>query len=91
MVKIGKYEYARSTRKDKKLMTTVDGKTIHFGASGMEHYYDKTGLLDTKLNHKNKERRELYKKRHSAIKLKDGSRAIDDPKQPAYHSLKILW
>jgi hypothetical protein len=25
------------------------------------------------------------------IKLKDGSRAIDNPLSPAWHSLRILW
>ena len=29
MVKIGKYTYSRSTKKGKKLMTVVNGKTIH--------------------------------------------------------------
>ena len=30
-VKVGKYVYEKSSRKDKKLMTKVNGKTIHFG------------------------------------------------------------
>jgi len=37
MVKVGKYNYEKSTRKDKKLMTVVNGKTIHFGNSSMQH------------------------------------------------------
>ena len=90
-VKIGKYEYKKSTRADKKLMTKVDGKTIHFGASGMEHYNDQTGLLDKKLNHNDPKRRKAYRDRHGVIKTKDGSLAKDDPSQPAYHSWKILW
>ena len=31
MVKVGKYDYQKSTKPDKKLMVTVKGKTIHFG------------------------------------------------------------
>jgi hypothetical protein len=31
MVKVGNYNYELSTKKDKKLMTVVNGKTIHFG------------------------------------------------------------
>jgi hypothetical protein len=36
-------------------------------------------------------RRDNYHARHGAIKLKDGSRAVDNPFQPAYHSAKPLW
>ena len=45
MVKIGKYDYKLSTRKDKKLMTEVNGKVIHFGQQGYEHFFDKTWTL----------------------------------------------
>ena len=37
------YEYKLSTATGKKLMVVVNGKTIHFGASGMEHFRDRTG------------------------------------------------
>jgi hypothetical protein len=90
MVKIGKYTYEKSTKPDKKLMVIVDGKKIHFGSSKMEHYKDRTGIWKDK-DHFDKKRRESFRKRISGIKLKDGSRAIDDPKSPAWHSLRILW
>lgn len=90
-VKVGKYTYSKSTRKDKKLMTVIDNKSIHFGDINADHYFDNTGLLPKSMNHLDKDRRDKYIKRHSAIKLKDGSRAVDDPGQPAYHALKILW
>jgi hypothetical protein len=98
MVKVGKYDYHKSTRKDKKLMVNVDRPTggmtwIHFGGdpSSATHYFDKTGLLDKKLNHKDKKKRAAWIARHSAIKTKDGKRVIDNPYSAAYHSLRVLW
>jgi hypothetical protein len=32
--------FKKSTRKDKKYMTTYNGKTVHFGQIGYEHYKD---------------------------------------------------
>ena len=52
-MKIGKYNYEKSTRKGKKLMTEVNGKTIHFGDASMEQFKDKTGIW-SKLNHEDK-------------------------------------
>lgn len=91
MVKIGKYDYQLSDKKDKKLKVIVNNKTIHFGASGYQHYYDRTELLDKKLNHKDNARREKYRLRHKKILLKNGKPAYLDPNQPAYHSYYILW
>jgi hypothetical protein len=45
MKKIGSYTYEKSTRKDKKLMTKVDGKTIHFGNPKYEHFTLKTAQV----------------------------------------------
>lgn len=78
-----------STRAGKKKMVlaskSVGGETkyklIHFGAKG---YSDFT-------KHKSEKRRALYKKRHSAIRLKSGKRAIDDKFQAAYWANKVLW
>jgi hypothetical protein len=90
MVKIGKYEYKKSTSKGKKLMTKVNNKTIHFGDSSMQHYKDKTGIWKSK-DHGDAKRRKNYRSRHGGILLKDGSKAINDPNSPAYHSYRILW
>lgn len=77
-----KVNYEKSTRKDKKFMTiTPEGKTIHFGQSGSQTFLD----------HKDRIRKEAYQKRHSAIKLKDGTRAIDKKYSPAWLSYNILW
>ena len=77
MVKIGKYTYSRSTKKGKKLMTVVNGKTIHFGDISMEHFKDKTNLLPKRLNHNDKDRRKNYLTRSAGIKDKSGKLTTD--------------
>ena len=90
MVKIGKYEYTKSTRPGKKLMVKVNNKTIHFGSSKMEHFKDKTGIWKSK-DHNDAKRRKSYLSRSGGIKRKDGSLTKNDPTSPNYHSRKILW
>ena len=90
MVKIGKYDYEKSTRKGKKLMVKVGEKTIHFGSAAMEHFKDKTGIWKSK-DHLDKERRKNYKSRSSGIKNKKGELTYNNPESPNYHSRKILW
>ena len=91
MVKVGKYNYELSTAKGKKLMVVVNNKLIHFGASGMEHFKDKTGLLPKSLNHGDKDRRDSYLARTANIKRKDGTLTKDDPTSANYHSRRVLW
>ncbi len=91
MVKVGKYNYELSTRKGKKLMTVVDGKLLHFGADGMEHFKDKTNLLPKKLNHGDKDRRKSYLQRTARIKDGQGRLTKDLPTSANYHARKILW
>ena len=90
MVKIGKFNYEKSTRKDKKLMVIVDGKKIHFGARNMEHYKDKTGLWK-ELDHLDKKRRKNYLARSGGIRNKEGKLTKDIETSPNYHSIRILW
>jgi hypothetical protein len=94
MVKVGRFDYQKSTNPDKKLMVVVekDGKkkTIHFGARAMEHFKDRTGIWKSK-DHGDTQRRKNFRDRMGGIKLKDGSRAIDNPLSPAWHSYRILW
>ena len=90
MVKIGKYNYELSTKKGKKLMTVVNGKTIHFGDINMEHFNDKTNLLPKRLNHNDKTRRKNYLNRSAGIRSKKRL-TKDDPMSPNYHSRRILW
>lgn len=76
-----------SSRKDKKYVATVENKTtgkvhnVHWGHTGYDDYYV----------HRDKKRRENFQKRHGGIKLKDGTIAADDPKQPAYYATKANW
>jgi hypothetical protein len=91
MVKIGKYDYKLSTKKDKKLMTEVNGKTIHFGQRGYEHFFDKTGLLPKSLNHNDPKRRKNYLTRSRGIKNKEGQLTANIPSSPNYHAIRILW
>ena len=88
--KIGNYTYYLSERKGKKLKVMVNDKWIHFG-SDMEHYYDKTGLLNKSLNHNDKKRRDNYLTRSKGIKDKEGNLTYKDVESPNYHSRKILW
>ncbi len=90
MVKVGRYDYKKSTRPDKKLMVVVDGKTIHFGARSMQHFKDRSGIWSSK-NHGDAERRKSFLARSKGIKKKDGSLAWKDPKSPAYHAVRVLW
>jgi len=89
---VGKYTYYRSTRKNKKLMTILpDGTVVHFGNPNYQHYYDKTGLLDKKLNHLDEKRRENYLNRSANIKNKEGKLTRNDPKSANYHARRVIW
>lgn len=90
MKTIGKYTYLKSTRKDKKLMTIVNGKMIHFGNPEYEHYKDRTGIWSN-LDHNDRVRRKLYLARASKIKDKKGNLTKNDPNSPNYHAIRILW
>ncbi len=91
MVKVGKYNYELSTAKGKKLMVVVNNKIIHFGASGMEHFKDKTGLLPKSLNHGDKERRKNYLTRTAKIKDGKGKLTKDNPNSANFHARRVLW
>jgi hypothetical protein len=89
-MKIGKYNYEKSTRKDKKLMTIVDGKKVHFGNPQYQHFKDKTGIWKS-LDHGDPKRRKNYLARSSGIKNKQGQLTKDIPSSPNYHAIRILW
>tara|TARA_R110000782_G_scaffold71028_4_gene142600 strand:+ start:1943 stop:2227 length:285 start_codon:yes stop_codon:yes gene_type:complete len=94
MVRVGRFDYTKSTKPEKKLMVIVekDGKkrTIHFGSRLMGHFRDKTGIWKSK-DHGDKDRRKSFRARMSGIIRKDGTKAVSDPMSPAYHALRILW
>ena len=86
-----KYNYELSKNKNKKLMVVVNNKTIHFGDIRYQHFNDSTGLLDKKLNHRDKKRQENYLKRAKGIKNKEGKLTYKDPTSPNYHAVRVLW
>jgi len=71
-----------SDRKNKKYMVTLkNGDKIHFGDSRYEDY----------LIHKNKNRRNRYRKRASKIKDKDGNLTYKDKNSANFWSFHLLW
>jgi hypothetical protein len=90
MVKVGRYDYKRSTRPNKKLMVKVDGKTIHFGSRAMGHFKDKTGIWSSK-NHNDPKRRKNFLARSGGILNKKGQRTATLPSSPNYHARRVLW
>ena len=90
MVKIGKYEYKKSTNPKKKLMVVVNNKNIHFGSRDMQQFKDKTGIWKSK-DHNDDKRRKNYLSRSAGIKRKDGTLTKDDPTSANFHSRSVLW
>lgn len=75
-------ELYNSERKTKRFkILTPDNKWIHFGLKGGSTFID----------HKDKKKKEAYIARHSKIKLKDGSLAVNKILSSAWLSLNILW
>jgi len=89
-VKIGKYIYEKSNMKNKKLMTKVNNKIIHFGDSRYQQFKDKTGIYKS-LDHGDKERRKKYLLRAKGIKNKKGDLTYQDPNSANYHAVRVLW
>ena len=63
---------------------------VPFGDNRYQHYHDRIGLYSN-LNHNDLKRRDEYRKRHSAIKTKDGKLAYQQLYSPAYFSFYYLW
>lgn len=89
-MKIDGYEYSKSTAKGKKLMTQVNGKTIHFGQLPYGHFKDRTGIYKS-LNHNDETRRKNYLRRTANIRDKQGRLTRNNPSSPNYHARRILW
>ena len=83
---LGYNNVKESTRKNKKYMIQVideetkKSKFVHFGARNYQDFLD----------HKNEKLRQYYRKRHAAIKLKDGSPAYMKRGSPAFFSYYLL-
>ena len=90
------YIFMKSSRANKKYMTLTDGKWIHFGSikNGVPQaqFKDSTGFnLYSKYDHNDIQRRDRYRARHRAIKLKDGTLAYKTKHSPAWFSDRFLW
>ncbi len=71
-----------STRAEKKLMLIrPDGRIVHFGLRGSLTYVEGASRA----------KRAAYRARHSAIRVRDGRRAVDVPYSPAHLSYRLLW
>ena len=90
MVKIGKYIYVKSPRKDFKLRVVVNGKTIDFGSRKNQHFKDKTGIWKS-LDHGDATRRKNYLTRSAGIKDGKGNLTKDNPMSANYHARRVLW
>ena len=85
-------QFSKSTRKGKKYMVVVDGKTIHFGDVKMQQYRDTTGLgLFSHLNHNDETRRKSYLSRAKGIRNKAGDLTWQDKNSANYYAVKYLW
>jgi len=78
-------ELKNSTAKGKKYMVVgeYNGKSVkvHFGSSTSSTFIDHNDLTKKK----------NYLARHNAIKLKDGTRAVDKILSPSFLSKWVLW
>lgn len=78
---------SRATQKNKKYQvlvtnkTTGRKKTVSWGRQGYSDF----------LIHRDENRRDRFQKRFSGIKLKDGSRAADNPMQSAFYAVRYNW
>lgn len=84
-------KFKKSDRKNKKYMAILRNKDtdrtvkVHFGDDRYEHYKDTTGLdLYSHKDHKDKKRRDNYRKRHKGF-LKKGYYS------PSFFSYYFLW
>ena len=75
---LGGSDIKKSNRQNKKLAVKVDENWVHFGD-------------DRYTQNQNKKQRDVYRARHAGILKKDGTRAIDDKKSPAFWSYHFLW
>ena len=77
-VRLGATELRPSRRAGKKWAVLYEGKWVNFGAVGYEDY----------TQHKDPAN---YRRRHGAIRLKDGRLAYTVPTLPSYWSWHLLW
>ena len=79
--RLGATELRPSHRKGKKWAVLYRGKWVHFGAAGYKEF----------TQHRDPARRANYRRRHGAIRLKDGRLAYTVPTTPAFWLWHLLW
>lgn len=84
------YNARRPKRFTVKIKTKNGVKLIDFGSNSRETFFDYRLNPEKFDKEKMFKKRDNYQKRHSAIKLKDGRRAIDVV-SPASLSYYLLW
>lgn len=67
-----------------------NGKRVPFGDRRYQHYHDKIGKWSS-LDHNDKKRRWRYRRRHGALKCKDGRSCVDVKYSPAWFAWHYLW
>jgi hypothetical protein len=85
MVLINGFNYTLSNRKNKKLQVRVGNKVISFGDARYGHFRDLTGLLPSRMNHYDNNRRDNY------LRRAEGQGTANDPYSANYHAMRILW
>lgn len=73
-----------------------DGKRVNFGDRRYQHYKDVVpkrlgGGIWSKKDHLDRERRKNYRRRHGALKCKNGKKCISIRYSPAWFSYYFLW
>ena len=89
-------KFIRGTYPYKYTAILKDGKKVHFGHQDYEHYKDTVpkklgGGLWSNRDHLDTKRRTNYRKRHAAIKTKDGKYAYRVKYTPSWFSYHYLW
>ena len=80
----------------KYVATLPDGKKVRFGSSSYEQYKDSVpkaqgGGKWSHKDHLDKKRRDSYRKRHGAVRCKDGRLAYKVKYSPSWFSYWFLW
>jgi hypothetical protein len=78
---LGCTKFGVSTKGNYKYFCVYNGRTVHFGYRLMSDF----------LWHKDEERRQKYRARHSKVLLKDGRPSYKVKGTPAYFSWNLLW
>lgn len=88
--------FVKGSGKHKYTAILPSGKRVGFGHVDYQHYKDSVpkrlgGGLWSKKDHKDPVRRNSYRKRHGALRCKNGTRCINVKYSPAWFSYYYLW